>query len=96
MECGRLQLVNMKQFSSFLGRSGDSVLFVVGHVVFGCVQLRLWSVLLMHLVLGTECTYREITQPTVNAMPASRGKWPVLLFSFLTSTPKWETTEKKL
>ena len=74
MECGRLQLVNMKQFFSFLGRSGDLVLFVVGHVVFACVQLRLWSVRLMYLVLGTECTYREITQPTVNAMPASRGK----------------------
>ena len=75
MECGRLQLVNMKQFFSFLGRSGDLVLFVVGHVVvFACVQLRLWSVRLMYLVLGTECTYREITQPAVNAMPASRGK----------------------
>ena len=74
MECGRLQLVNMKQFFSFLGRSGDLVLFVVGHVVFACVQLRLWSVCLMYLVLGTEHTYREITQPAVNAMPASRVK----------------------
>ena len=43
-------------------------------VVFACEQLRLWSVLLMYLVLGTECPYREVTEPTVSAMPASRGK----------------------